>query len=82
LRAGFVTKRLLDLSRALLTIPFPGEGFLGPAFLAGLQVEGMPFDFLNDVFLLHFTLESPQSAFKRLAILKMDFCQSIHLPSP
>ncbi len=41
----------------------------------------MPLNFFNDIFLLNFTLETSQSAFERLAILKMDFCQfKIHLP--
>ncbi len=35
----------------------------------------MPLDLFNDVFLLYFTFEPSQSALKRLAILKMDFCQ-------
>jgi hypothetical protein len=35
----------------------------------------MPLDLFYDVFLLYFTLKTSQSALKRLAILKMDFCQ-------
>ncbi len=35
----------------------------------------MPLDFLNDIFLLNLTLKPSQSAFQRLTILKMDFCQ-------
>jgi len=44
----------------------------------------MPLDLFNDVFLLNFTFESSQSAFERLAILQMDFCQLEihHLPEP
>jgi hypothetical protein len=42
----------------------------------------MPLDLFNDVFLLYFTFEPSQSAFERLAILQMDFCQLKihHLP--
>ena len=42
----------------------------------------MPLDLFNDVFLLYFTFEPSQSAFERLAILQMDFCQLEihHLP--
>ncbi len=44
----------------------------------------MPFNLLNDIFLLYFTFEPSQSAFERLAILQMDFCQLRihHLPEP
>jgi hypothetical protein len=33
------------------------ESLLHPLFLAGLQVEGMPLNFLDDVFGLNFPLE-------------------------
>jgi len=35
----------------------------------------MPLNLFNDVFLLYFAFEPSQSAFERLAILQMDFCQ-------
>ncbi len=35
----------------------------------------MALDLFYDIFLLDFTLETTQSAFERLTILKMDFCQ-------
>ncbi len=42
----------------------------------------MPLNLFNDIFLLYFTFEPSQSAFERLAILQMDFCQLKihHLP--
>jgi len=33
------------------------QSFLQPAFFAGLQIEGMPFGFSDDVLLLDFALE-------------------------
>jgi hypothetical protein len=33
------------------------QSFLQAAFLAGLQVEGMPFDIVDDVFGLNFSFE-------------------------
>jgi hypothetical protein len=35
---------------------------LGPALIAGLQIEGMLFDILDDVFLLNLPLEPAKSA--------------------
>lgn len=71
-----VSEPLLDISRALLAIPFAGQGFLGPLFLARFQVEGVPLDLLDDVFLLHFPLEPAKGAFQSFALLDMDFRQT------
>ncbi len=73
---------LLDFARTLFAIPLAGESFLGAALFPGFQVKGMPLDLFNDVFLLYFAFEPSQSAFERLAILQMDFCQLEihHLP--
>jgi len=35
------------------------------------------FDFANDVFLLHLTLEATESAFESLVVAKLDFCHSV-----
>ena len=70
--AGFC---LFDFARALLTVALTGEGFFGTALFTRFQVKRMPLDLFYDVFLLNFTFKTSQSAFKRLAILKMDFCQ-------
>lgn len=42
----------------------------------------MTLDFLNDIFLLNLAFEAAQSAFERLAVLQMHFCQLElhHLP--
>jgi len=42
---------------------------------AGLQVKGVTFHFLDDVFLLHLALEAAKGVFQRLALLKPNFCQ-------
>lgn len=67
--------KLFNLTRALLTVALTGKGFFGPALFTWFQVKRMPLDLFYDVFLLYFTFKTSQSAFKRLAILKMDFCQ-------
>ena len=73
---------LFNFARTLLAIPLAGESFFGAALFPGFQVKRMPLDLFNDVFLLYFTFEPSQSAFERLAILQMDFCQLEihHLP--
>jgi len=73
---------LFDFARTLLAIPLAGESFFGTALFPGFQVERVPLDLFNDIFLLYFPFKPSQSAFKRLAILQMDFCQLKihHLP--
>jgi hypothetical protein len=43
--------------------------------LAGFHVEAVLLYFLDDVFLLHFALETAQCVFQRLTLLDNDFCQ-------
>ena len=45
-------------------------------FLAGLQVKGVTLDLLDDVFLLHLALETPEGVFQRLALLQSNFRQT------
>ena len=66
---------LLRFYPALFTIALASEGFLGPPLLTGLQVERMPLDLFNDVFLLHLALEPAKSAFQRFTVLHNYFCQ-------
>ncbi len=66
---------LFDIAGALLAVALAGEGFLGAALFAGLQVERVTLDFLNDIFLLNLALEATKGAFQGFAILQMDFCQ-------
>jgi hypothetical protein len=40
------------------------QRFLHPFLLAGLQVKGVTFYFLNNVFRLHLPLEPPQGVFQ------------------
>jgi transcriptional regulator len=68
-------KQLVLLFTSLLTIPLSRQRFLHAALLARLQVEGMTFYFLNDVFLLDLTLKPAQCIFKRLAFLNANLCQ-------
>jgi hypothetical protein len=55
LRVGCVG--LLDVAPLLLAGAFASEGLLGAAFVAGLEVERVLLDVLDDVFLLDLPLE-------------------------
>jgi hypothetical protein len=54
---------LFHFPARFLPVPFAGQRLLGPALLSRLQVERMAFDFFNDVFLLHLSLEAPKGVF-------------------
>jgi hypothetical protein len=58
--------------------PFSSQGLFDPFLFTRLQIEGMLFYVLDDVFLLNFALEPAQGVFQRLALLQSDFCQSHH----
>ena len=51
---------LLDFPATLLPVSFAGKSGLDPFFLPRLQIERMPLDLFDDVFLLHFPLEAPK----------------------
>lgn len=59
---------------------FPRQGRLDSLFFSWLQIKGMLFDFLNDVLLLHLSLEAAEGAFQRLSLLKSNFGQTKHTP--
>jgi hypothetical protein len=73
-RAASLTDLVL-LATLLLAQSLPRKRFLCPTLLAGLHVEAMLLDFLNDVFLLHLALESTQCILKRLILLNDYLCQ-------
>ncbi len=54
--------------------------FLDSLFLTGLQVEGVTLDLLDDVFLLHLTLEATKRVFEGFSLLDSDFCQTDYTP--
>jgi hypothetical protein len=72
---------LFHFARTLLAITLARQSFFGTPLFAWLEIEGVTLDFFYDVFLLHFSFEAPQGAFKRLSILQMDFRQSNSPPS-
>src|SRR5215467_2825651 len=56
------------------------QRLLHTAPLSRLQVIGVTFHFLDDVFRLHFTLEPAQGVFQRLTLLQSNFRQFDLLP--
>ena len=63
-----------------LLASFPRQGLLDALLLSRLQIEGMLFHFLNDVFLLDFSLETTEGVLYRLAFLNSNFSHSYTPP--
>src|SRR5439155_14829549 len=74
--------RLILFAPLLFAQTLPRKRFLCPTLLAGLHVETMLLDFLDDVFLLHLALETPQCVFQRLTFLDDDFSHLTFTPNP
>ena len=51
-------------------------------FLAGLQVKGVALNLFDDVFLLNFPLEPPQSVLEGFTLLQSNFRQTDTPPNP
>jgi len=72
---------LILLFTSLLTIPLACQRFFYAALFAGLQVEGVTLNFLDDVLLLNLTLKPAQRIFKRFAFLHANLCQCTTPPN-
>ena len=70
-----LAQELILLATLLLAQSLPRKRFFGPALLTGLHIEAVFLYFLNDVFLLHLALKTPQCILKRLTLLDNYFCQ-------
>ena len=68
--------QLVRFAALLFPRPLPRERLLRAAPIAGLQVEGVLLDILDDIFLLDLPLEAPKRAFNRFAFLDLDFSQA------
>jgi hypothetical protein len=66
---------LFRVSATLLPVPLAGKCCLDPLLFTWLQVKGMALDFFNDVFGLHFALETAQRVLERFPFLQSDFSQ-------
>lgn len=72
--------RSITVKTSLFSYSLARQRFLHTAPFARFQIVRMLFDLLDDVLLLHFTLEAAQSVFERLTFLKPNFSQSRHTP--
>src|SRR5271157_2197068 len=70
---------VLFLAR-FLPAALASQGFFHPLLLAGLQVKGVTFHFLDDVFLLYLPLETAKCVLEGLALLNSDFSQRSYTP--
>src|SRR5262249_16203114 len=71
---------LVRFAPLLFAQSLPRKRFFGPALLAGLHVEAVLLDFLDDVFLLHFALETAQCIFQRFVLLDDNFRHFLYSP--
>jgi hypothetical protein len=71
---------LVRFAPLLLAQSLPRKRFFGPALFAGLHIEAVLLDFLNDVFLLHLALKTAQSILERFTLLNNDFCHFLNSP--
>jgi hypothetical protein len=67
--------RLVLFLADLLTITLASQRFFHALFLAWLQVEGVAFNFLDDVFGLHLAFEAAQRILKGFTLLHSNLCQ-------
>jgi hypothetical protein len=73
---------LILLLACLFARPLAGQRSLYAFLFAGLQVEGVAFHFLDNVFLLHLALKTAESVLEGLALLKPNLCQTYTPPNP
>src|SRR6516225_11633003 len=69
-RVDLTSRFNTGVARPALTIALARQRRLNPLLLAWFQIERVPFDFFNDVFLEDFALEAPQRVIERFAFLK------------
>ena len=69
---------LIRFPALLLAESLPRKCFFGTALFAGLHIEAVLLDFLDDVFLLHFALETAQSILQGLTFLN-DYFSHVYI---
>jgi hypothetical protein len=68
-------KKLFCFLTRLFAVAFPRQGFLHATLFTRLEIEGVTFDFFDNVLLLDLSLKAAQCVFKGLALLNSNFCQ-------
>src|SRR5579872_7045990 len=79
-RDGAALITLVLFFTRLLTGPLPSQRGFYTLLFAGLQVEGVTLDLLDDVFLLHLALEAAKSILEGFTLLKPNFGQTYTPP--
>jgi hypothetical protein len=64
-----ICDNLIRLSANLFSGTLSSQSLLHPALRTRLQVEGVTFHFLNDIFRLHLALEASQGTLDGLTVL-------------
>jgi hypothetical protein len=75
-------RQLVLFLAGLLPISLARQCFLDAALFTGLQVVGVTFDFLDDVFLLNLPLKPAKRILKGLTFLYANLCQSKYTSQP
>jgi len=64
---------LFNRAAVFFAIALTGQRRFQAALFSGRNIEGMPFDFANNVFLLHLAFKPAERALQRLVIAEFDF---------
>jgi hypothetical protein len=66
---------LFGQATVFFAIALAGQRRFQSALFSWRNIEGVPFDFTDNVFLLYLAFEPAERAFQRLVIAEFDFCQ-------
>ena len=82
-QAAGIAGCLIRFPALLLAESLPRKCFFGTALFAGLHIEAVLLDFLDDVLLLHLALKTAQGIFQGFTLLNDDFSHFIKFtPNP
>ena len=70
----FRRSELFRQATVFFAIAFAGQRRFQAALFSGWNIEGVSFDFADNIFLLHFAFKPAERAFQRLVIAEFDFC--------
>jgi hypothetical protein len=73
-------KSLVLLFASFFPAALARQRFFYALLFSGLEIKGVPFDLLDDVFLLHFALETTQCILEGLSLLQSNFGQRTNTP--
>jgi hypothetical protein len=65
---------LFNRAAVFFAIALTSQRRFQAALFSGRNIEGVPFDFANNIFLLHLAFKPAERAFQRLIIAEFYFC--------